>query len=277
MLINLKRNNDIIDPDEEFYYADKGIIVGTIYDKSENPKDIHNYDYVEYNNKTYQVIFDHIQGSYLQDLYSPNRIFLRDLEMGYHSFPIKLLNKEEVEDKLRENIKNILIDNGYYLDEDYYVDERTSDPDFNFPSWIHKKTKQWIASNVLLLDLKFLLKYQIDKHITHGMGFSTKQQKWYGWSHRAIAGYGIGDKITKSNIAYRSDSINDLYEELLESFPLKNYKLEKTNNNSIKVYELMEDGSFEFVKEYYTGRGEFVIKTLDEAKECAKNFKEEVA
>lgn len=27
------------------------------------------------------------------------------------------------------------------------------------------------------------------------MGFSESQQKWYGWSHRAVAGFGVGDKV----------------------------------------------------------------------------------
>lgn len=27
------------------------------------------------------------------------------------------------------------------------------------------------------------------------LGFNPKQQKWYGWSHRAIGGFGIGDKF----------------------------------------------------------------------------------
>jgi hypothetical protein len=29
----------------------------------------------------------------------------------------------------------------------------------------------------------------------HSVGFSEKEQKWYGWSHRAIVGFGVGDKI----------------------------------------------------------------------------------
>ena len=27
------------------------------------------------------------------------------------------------------------------------------------------------------------------------IGFNPKQKKWYGWSHRAIGGFGIGDKF----------------------------------------------------------------------------------
>ena len=33
-----------------------------------------------------------------------------------------------------------------------------------------------------------------------GTAFSEKEQKWYGWSHRAINGFGVGDKITKGHV-----------------------------------------------------------------------------
>jgi hypothetical protein len=36
-------------------------------------------------------------------------------------------------------------------------------------------------------------------HCVHSIGFSEKEQKWYGWSHRAIAGFGKGDKIFEPN------------------------------------------------------------------------------
>lgn len=31
--------------------------------------------------------------------------------------------------------------------------------------------------------------------VSNSTGFSEKDQKWYGWSHRAICGFKIGDKI----------------------------------------------------------------------------------
>lgn len=34
------------------------------------------------------------------------------------------------------------------------------------------------------------------------IGFSETEQKWYGWSHRAIYGFGIGEKIKKGDCAY---------------------------------------------------------------------------
>lgn len=38
----------------------------------------------------------------------------------------------------------------------------------------------------------FLKKHDI-KEVEPGLGYSEKEQKWYGWSHRAIHGFGIGD------------------------------------------------------------------------------------
>lgn len=42
---------------------------------------------------------------------------------------------------------------------------------------------------------KFLEKHGIKIVSCNGaaIGFSEKEQKWYGWSHRAIYGFGIGD------------------------------------------------------------------------------------
>lgn len=33
------------------------------------------------------------------------------------------------------------------------------------------------------------------------IGFCEKEQKWYGWSHRAIFGYGIGDVVKEGSCA----------------------------------------------------------------------------
>ena len=36
-------------------------------------------------------------------------------------------------------------------------------------------------------------------HCVHSIGCSEKEKKWYGWSHRAIAGFKVGDKIFEPN------------------------------------------------------------------------------
>jgi hypothetical protein len=35
------------------------------------------------------------------------------------------------------------------------------------------------------------------------IGFSEKEQKWYGWSHRAIYGFGVGSKVKKGHAGYK--------------------------------------------------------------------------
>lgn len=32
-------------------------------------------------------------------------------------------------------------------------------------------------------------------HCVCSIGFCKKEKKWYGWSHRAMCGFGIGDKL----------------------------------------------------------------------------------
>ncbi len=60
-------------------------------------------------------------------------------------------------------------------------------------------------------DLKFLLKKGITEQLqnksnkkgcTVNIGFNPKEQKWYGWSHRAIFGFGIGSTCKKGDCHY---------------------------------------------------------------------------
>jgi hypothetical protein len=37
------------------------------------------------------------------------------------------------------------------------------------------------------------------KHCVCSIGYCKKQRKWYGWSHRAMVGFGIGDKLFEEN------------------------------------------------------------------------------
>ena len=45
--------------------------------------------------------------------------------------------------------------------------------------------------------MKFFRDHDITKFIGNYLGFSEKEQKWYGWSHRAIHGFGIGDNMVE--------------------------------------------------------------------------------
>jgi len=40
------------------------------------------------------------------------------------------------------------------------------------------------------------------KHKTHSTGLGS-DRKWYGWSHRAVYGFKVGDKIKKGDVIYK--------------------------------------------------------------------------
>ncbi len=44
------------------------------------------------------------------------------------------------------------------------------------------------------MGLRFIQKAHPD-HSACSIGINPQEQKWYGWSHRAICGFGIGDKL----------------------------------------------------------------------------------
>lgn len=46
----------------------------------------------------------------------------------------------------------------------------------------------------------------------YNLGWSEVQQKWYGWSHRAIFGFGIGDTVEPGHCAYVADTPEGLIE-----------------------------------------------------------------
>lgn len=40
------------------------------------------------------------------------------------------------------------------------------------------------------------------KHCVCSIGYSVKDGKWYGWSHRAIVGFSVGHVIKKGSVCY---------------------------------------------------------------------------
>ena len=47
------------------------------------------------------------------------------------------------------------------------------------------------------------------------IGFSESEQKWYGWSHRAIFGFGIGSKVTQEDCGYRATDKDDFLADMV--------------------------------------------------------------
>lgn len=51
----------------------------------------------------------------------------------------------------------------------------------------------------MLIDRGIVPELAQDKHNVCSVGFCEREQKWYGWSHRAMCGFGIGDRIFEQN------------------------------------------------------------------------------
>lgn len=51
------------------------------------------------------------------------------------------------------------------------------------------------------------------EHNVCSIGFNEKKQKWYGWSHRAIAAFGIGDIVKKGDCTNTSGFTKEYLED----------------------------------------------------------------
>jgi hypothetical protein len=97
---------------------------------------------------------------------------------------------------------------------------------------------------VAFLESDFKEKYGINQ-TSQGLGFSEKEQKWYGWSHRGLCGFGIGDML------FDEDWTPD------GSKP----RIDNPATDKLK----------------FTERGSIKIETLEQAKQAAENFKKYIS
>lgn len=138
------------------------------------------------------------------------------------------------------------------------------------------------------------------------IGFCEREQKWYGWSHRAIYGFGIGSTVTKGDCAYTADTVDGLIEDYVAFFadvtdPAETRALLKPDYENNRVWvgethhaatiansvdglvvalecpEMMPQGEITLGGYWLnTGRGEWTAQTLEDAKQMACDFAEGV-
>ena len=151
------------------------------------------------------------------------------------------------------------------------------------------------------------LDFLIERGITEGIdstfgkgrpanfGFSPKENKWFGWSHRAIYGFTIGSTVKKGDIGFRASNKEDFEEDLIRFWTSDNDETEvKIQNRTDKGFELAitlsHDSTehpgekvkgqeyiwpYRYPKEY--GRGEWTAETMEDAKQMAMDFAENIA
>lgn len=100
-------------------------------------------------------------------------------------------------------------------------------------------------------------------------GYSPRDNKYYGWSHRAIHGFGIGDEVVKGNLSYLPSTIEELRENC------EQYRYDGTCEMYREVLEVgtpdtLCDGTH--CPYHKLGRGEYKILNLQDAKQTALSY-----
>lgn len=143
--------------------------------------------------------------------------------------------------------------------------------------------------------LKFFAEHEITEELTHGVGYSPKEKKWYGWSHRAIYGFTIGSTCKKGDCHYKGRNLEEQKEAAINFWKDKY----KTNVRCVGITENKEGEQYFQIKWDYsdlvqnkklkeeisgtlhhikpTGLGEWTAKTMEDAKQMAIDFNEGVS
>lgn len=119
------------------------------------------------------------------------------------------------------------------------------------------------------------------------IGFCDGEQKWYGWSHRAYYGFGIGDWVQEGDSAYVPNNADELLAECKEYGENAEIVDAGTVRIGVEMYTNIgenEDGTIKLSEDSETeyhiikvGRGEWKAETLEDAKQMAIDFAESVA
>ena len=158
--------------------------------------------------------------------------------------------------------------------------------------------------------LTFLADREITEQLSHGTGFSPKDGKWYGWSHRAIFGFEIGSTCKKGDCHYLPTGREDFLDDMIRFWDEEDHSSTKgwydrrevmtcgPYNPDEEELKPLPTGEFEegvYVEWVYAdsipnenlrgtvggtfhpypdtfGRGEWAAKTLNDAKQMAIDF-----
>ena len=175
-------------------------------------------------------------------------------------------------------------------------------------SYVSKIDGSYLTFVGLENDLNYLLKNGITEQIQNynnvkgnssNIGFNPTEQKWYGWSHRAIFGFGVGAECKKGHCHYEPSNKEDFKESCLrfwgdtdmdETHKVNPIAEEGTQDGKLGIWvrytyddkvpnEKMRgqiSGVFSEYPETW-GKGEWVAKTIEDAKQMAIDFARSVS
>lgn len=119
------------------------------------------------------------------------------------------------------------------------------------------------------------------EHSVCSIGFSERDQKWYGWSHRAIFGFGIGHTVKPGTIGFEPSNREEFAERHRQFWgDLSGYTVAETDDGVVVSSPGGDDGAT--LSSVYPwperwGRGEWTAETLEDARQMAMAFAAEIS
>jgi hypothetical protein len=188
-------------------------------------------------------------------------------------------------------------------------------PDDDEKIYVTKFNGEYITRVGMEDNIAFLADREITEQLTHGVGFSPKDNKWYGWSHRAIYGFTVGSTCEEGNCHYQPKDKEDFLrqvivfwsdpdrlnvkgeyteEEIMYSEPVNPGEAEQKSVSSGKFQKgiyvswtyndtIPNEKLHNTISGVFTpypdrwGKGEWTAKTMEDAKQMAIDFNESVS
>lgn len=131
---------------------------------------------------------------------------------------------------------------------------------------------------------------------TCSIGFRATDSKWYGWSHRAWFGFGIGSTCKRGDCGYNAPNATAFGQQVQDFFCDDEWKVDAVNRPSVDAdgkrgvlvtatytdavpNEKLRGTEYRHFSEYPKtfGRGEWVAETMEDARQMAADFAEGVS
>lgn len=122
-------------------------------------------------------------------------------------------------------------------------------------------------------------------HNVCSVGFNPEQQQWFGWSHRAIFGFGIGSVVKPGDVAFCPSNEDEFLDEQRRWYsgePYEGASVTRVPQGALITFSVKGPGDARpanrvegWPKQW--GRGEWVAQTLEDAKQMALDFAEDVS
>lgn len=178
-----------------------------------------------------------------------------------------------------------------YLDKVAHIEVVQYFPDEERSIYVSNFDGSYIAQVGMEQCVKFLADREITEGLTHGVGYSPRDGKWYGWSHRAICGFKVGSACKKGDCHYIASTIEEELEAAKAFWSYRHHtnvtakkinegviQISWTYTNSVPNVALrLKNATQLWQYNFNFGRGEWVAETIEDAKQMAIDFNKGVS